>query len=64
MRALTMENQTHPCERVVCSKAINHYYRLAPKGASFHYVQATMPLPLLPTPEGGAIITRTPSDKP
>ncbi|MCA1295157.1 hypothetical protein LBW89_19270 [Paenibacillus sp. alder61] len=49
---VTKWTDNNPCERVVCFKAISLYYRLASKGASFHFVQATMPLPLLTTPEG------------
>ncbi|WP_438495794.1 excalibur calcium-binding domain-containing protein [Paenibacillus sp. IHBB 3054] len=49
-----------PVKRVVCSEAISLWCRLASKGAGFHFVQATMPLPLLPTPEGVLGLPATP----
>ena len=43
-----------PVKRVVCPTPVRGCYRPAPKDAGFHFVQATLPLPLSPDPEGSS----------
>ena len=43
-----------PVKRVVCPTPVRGCYRPAPKDAGFHFVQATLPLPLSLDPEGSS----------